>query len=127
MFRTHWRGIDEQDVGRIRSFAHIDGEEVLTNTAPGEEVAAVANDRRAQLIGAEQRFDASGETRLVGKIVEKRVGVGIFPIDPCPRLRAVLIFEPSVGVGDLDTLNGFCHGTRFGLWRGWDLLVDRLR
>ena len=123
---THRSGIDQQDVRRIRSLTHVDREEVLTDAALSKEIAAVANNRCAQLIRAEQRLDARRQTLLAGEVVEDRVGVCVLPIDPCPRLRTLLIFEPAVRIADLDPLDRLRDGTDFALRRRRDL-VDRPR
>ena len=43
------------------------------------------------------------------KLVEQRVSVFVLRIDPCSCFRVVLVFEPTIGINDLDAVHDFTN------------------
>jgi len=95
----------------------------LIRQPPHEEVASVAHHRGAHAVRLQQFLESLADGRPAWQGVEHRARVRVLRINPGARFRTLLVLEPSVGVADGDTVNGFAgiagarRGNRGGEWR----------
>src|SRR5439155_20629403 len=75
--------------------------------------------------GVQEGLDRQSKSRFVRKTVEDRVGVTILTLDPGPSLRAGLILEPPIRIGDHDTLHRLRNGAHLGRGRWRKLRGNR--
>jgi hypothetical protein len=82
---------------------------VFIRQAPAEEVAAPPFDGHAVGIDAAELREPLLHLLAHGDAAEERLRVLDLSVQPRARLGAVLIFQPAIGIGDRNTVQGIGH------------------
>src|SRR5216684_9002172 len=94
------QGIDQQLIRAVDAAAHKDLEEILASQPLAEEVSSASFDRRLEGIRVQQLREPLAEFHAARQIRKSSLRALLFGINPGTRFRAVLVFEPSVGVSN---------------------------
>ena len=105
MIRAERIGVNQDFILSRRSFPRIQNGLLLVGRPLQEEIAAVLLDRDADALNAHQLGQALLQCLATGPGIEQGARVLVLRIDPGARFRALLVFEPAVGVGDFDAVN----------------------
>ena len=122
--------VDQNLLLASRALPHADDEEVLVRKPLHEEVAAVAFDRHVDRVDFHELSKPLLELLASRERPQDRLRVVVLALDPRSRVRAFLIFEPAVGVSDLDAVDHFFHVAPAALGRGgvtWNLFCSSAR
>ena len=110
--------VDRVALGLLGRGAAVDGGHLAVRRAEGEvlEVAGAAGEERPGHVHqlAQARLQALAQR----SVADNALGVGVLLGDPGARLRAVLVLEPAVVVGDRDAVEGVDDGIAGGVGRG---------
>jgi len=94
------KGIDQQLVWSIQGAANIELHQVLAGQPLAEKIAAAAFHRCFKGIGVEEFTETFRELDAAREIRKRCFRALLFGVDPTPRLRAVLVFQPAIRVRD---------------------------
>jgi hypothetical protein len=109
-------GGEEDFVGAVHTVAAADDEEVRVRGALGKEIVAAAFERGGEGIDFLEFTKALGDLLASGERIEGGGGAAILRFNPCSGFWAVLVFEPAIGVGNGDAVQGVDSGV-FMRWR----------
>ena len=95
-----------------------DGLVVVAPPVEREEASAF-DARRARRAGAEQLGQTGVEARAGRNSIERRPSTGILRGRPLDGFKRVAVFEPPIGVANLDPVDQLSRGRRSACVRGW--------
>jgi hypothetical protein len=99
-------GLDAPELTLRGSAPPVDDGELVPRAPQREVLEVAALPRRSNLIETEELLQPRSETLPLRALAHDRLGMGGLSFDPGTGLGALLILEPSVGIGDLDAVEG---------------------
>lgn len=111
-------GRDQHIVLPMESVTHADGVARFAGQAPAEEVFTVGRHGRLHGVHFQQAGKFRADLFAARESVEKRAREFGLGVDPGTRFGALLVFEPAIGIGDFDAVQGLRHVIGPGGGRG---------